>query len=54
MEPNRKLFPDHLPFILLHGVAGGCWFTVAQFPFEKTKGYVTLVALPIYILKRYL
>ncbi len=25
LEPNEKLFPDHIPFIL-HWYAGGCWF----------------------------
>jgi hypothetical protein len=24
LEPNRKQFPDHLPFIL-HGALVGCW-----------------------------
>jgi hypothetical protein len=28
MEPNRKLFPDHLPFIL-GGALVGAGFTVA-------------------------
>jgi hypothetical protein len=30
MEPNRKLFPDHLPFILSGALVGaGFFFTVA-------------------------
>jgi len=33
LEPNRKLFPDHFPFIL-HGALGErggvCWFTMAE------------------------
>jgi hypothetical protein len=27
LEPNSKLFPDHLPFIF-HGVLVGAWFTM--------------------------
>jgi len=43
LEPNRKLSPDHLPFILNGAMmgAGSLWLTFAPCPHE-------LVIMPFY------